>query len=420
MRPVGSYRALLAGNASFRRLFAVHAISILGDWFNTIALLGLVYGNTGSPLLIGLLFICEALPALVLAPFIGGVVDRCDKRRLMVSADLARAVLVLGYLLAARWLPVVFVIRVVMSVCSGLFNPARQAALPVIARREQLLTANALMTTAWGVIAVIGAALGGLLAATLGREVAFVLNSASFVISAVLVSRVAIAPARDADAGQRGEPLAGQRVTGTAAARFILREPVVLGLIAAGLSWGVVGGAYHLLVPVFSADVFRAGDSGLGVLYASQGLGVVAGSWVVGRYLSGAARAMKIAFGVAYVGQGLSFMLFANAGSLLTGAAILVVMRAFGGVIMALDTTLMQLHTPASMLGRVFAIHYALFGAVTQMSMLATGLLLRGFSPAQVGSAFGAFCLPVALTWFALMAKSGSSLDSARPESTAG
>ncbi|BCD04556.1 hypothetical protein BC30052_1611 [Bacillus cereus] len=93
-----SYSALLTTNKNFNKLFYGQTLSVLGDWFHTVALLTFVYSITESPFMIALTFISKGLPQLLLSPFIGGVVDRFSKKNIMIFTDITRGILVLTYI----------------------------------------------------------------------------------------------------------------------------------------------------------------------------------------------------------------------------------------------------------------------------------------------------------------------------------
>jgi len=157
------YWALIVGNRNFRRLWVGNVISLLGDWFNTLALYVLVTELTGSPLALGAVFITKMLPWALSAPLAGVIVDRYNRRRLMVGMNLVRAVVVLGFLLIDQPadVPWLYALLTGQVVAGAVFNPAKSAALPNITTPRELLTANVLMSATWSTMLAVGAALGG-------------------------------------------------------------------------------------------------------------------------------------------------------------------------------------------------------------------------------------------------------------------
>src|SRR5919204_3517408 len=166
--------SLLRRNADFRRLYLASVISLGGDWFLLVALFGLVLRYTHSGVAVAFVLAAQDLTFFAVSPVAGVLADRLDRRKLMVGADLARTLLVLGFLFARSpstvW--IVFPLMAVVACFSAAFEPASMAALPNLVEREDLATANALSGSVWGTMLAVGAALGGLVTALLGRDAA--------------------------------------------------------------------------------------------------------------------------------------------------------------------------------------------------------------------------------------------------------
>ena len=204
-----TYRALLTRNADFRRLWAGQVVSEIGDWLNNIAVLALALELAGPARqghAVAVYAVARHLPLFLFGPVAGVVVDRADRRRVMIAADVARAVLALGFLLAQKFstLPLIYAVGAALFSVSAFFNAAKRATIPnLVARTDDLLAANSLSaSTTAGTIAV-GSALGGLVATFAGRETVFVINAATFVLSALMISRIRWRPGTIADFGLR-------------------------------------------------------------------------------------------------------------------------------------------------------------------------------------------------------------------------
>src|SRR5581483_4608869 len=186
------YLRLLRSNRDFRLLYTGTLISLGGDWFLTVALLDLVLQLTGSATLASLMLLCQSLPIFLFTPVAGHTVDRIDRRKLMIAVDLMRTAACLLPLLARTpaLLPFAFAGVIVISIGSAYFEPASQAALPNIVAVEKLAPANVLMGSTWGTMLAAGAALGGLVTMRFGRDVAFLIDAASFLASAFILWRM--------------------------------------------------------------------------------------------------------------------------------------------------------------------------------------------------------------------------------------
>ena len=189
MRPL---LALLRRNADFRRLFLAALISYCGDWFALVAVSGLVAELTGRESSTALVFAAEVLPLFLLSPLAGSLADRMSRKTLLIGSDVARIVPALGLLVAAAtgtaWVAYACVLGI--SALAAFFAPVAPSVVPNLVDDEDLPTANAALGGLWGAMLFVGAALGGLVAGIFGREVSFVLNAASFAVSALLLVRI--------------------------------------------------------------------------------------------------------------------------------------------------------------------------------------------------------------------------------------
>ncbi|HZH90186.1 MAG TPA: MFS transporter [Pyrinomonadaceae bacterium] len=196
-----TYRGLLGGNANFRRLWWGQVVSEIGDWLNNIAVLALVLEIAGAEhqgRAIAIYAIARHLPLFLFGPIAGVVVDRADRRRVMIAADVARAVLAAGFLIAQQFssLAAIYAVGASLFAVSAFFNAAKRATIPVIVTEaDELLAANSLSVSTTAATIAIGSALGGLVATFISRDLVFALNAVTFIVSALLIARIRL-PAR--------------------------------------------------------------------------------------------------------------------------------------------------------------------------------------------------------------------------------
>lgn len=382
MRTKGDIRRLLTTNPDFRKLWGAQLVSLGGDWFTTVALLGLVLDLTGSALNAGMILAASILPQFLLAPIAGSFADRFDRRRLMVGTDLMRMVLALGMLLVRSpdtvWIGLFCLAG--MSALSAFFQPASGASLPNLVAPEDLAAANTLTSASWGTMLAVGAALGGLVAGTLGRDAAFLIDAASFLVSALLVMRIR------ANFSQRRTPeqvavRTGHSIKeGFSCARS---DPRVLALLASKGGFGLGVGVVALL-PIFATDVFRAGDEGIGILFAARGVGALLGPFLAIRYVRDDERRLLIALAASIAVYGLSYLLLAAAPNLAIAAAIGVVAHLGGGTQWVLSSYGLQRIVPDHIRGRILALDLGLVSLTIGVSSVAAGRLGDMGSPRTV------------------------------------
>ncbi|MFB6097632.1 MAG: MFS transporter, partial [Salinibacter sp.] len=276
-----SYWALIFGNRDFRRLWGGTIVSLLGDWFNTIALYVLVTELTGSPFALGAVFLTKMLPWAVSSPLAGVLVDRYHRRHLMIGMDLLRAVVVLGFLFIDQpaHVPWLYVLLTLQVVAGAVFNPAKSAALPNITTPPELLTANALMSATWSTMLAIGAALGGFAVEALGTDAVFWIDSATYLVSAAFIFGTTIP--------QDTEP-ADTSLLRSAVREIVdgwrhLRSHPRIGRIAfAKATWALAGGALVYMLALLGDRIApTALAAGIGVLFMARGIGTGIGPIVM-------------------------------------------------------------------------------------------------------------------------------------------
>ena len=386
-------RRLLRTNRDFRLLWLGQIVSQLGDWFNYVALYALLFELTGSATAVATLMVVQMLPIALVGPTAGVVVDRFDRRRIMIAADLARGVLILGLLFvrtpSMAWLA--YVITGLTVAASGFFEPARSSTVPMIVPREQLVAANAVSTGTWSAMLAIGASLGGLVAAIFGRDAAFLLNSASFFTSAFFIWRMRIpprSPHHRAEAGWRGlmDGVAYMRAN-----RHVARVAFIKG------GWAVVGGAL-LLLAVFGNEIFRmggSGDAGIGVLYGARGVGAAVGSLAVALVARRVGGELRRWIGPSYIAAGLAYATLGFAPSIWIAALTVMVAHSFGSVLWVASNVLLQLHVPDEFRGRVFAAELIGLALVQSLCTYLTAFALDTLDapPRMLAAAVGAALL---------------------------
>ncbi|MDE3088414.1 MAG: MFS transporter [Chloroflexota bacterium] len=399
-RPVG-YLQLLRHNSEFTRLWLGQLVSNLGDWFNTVAVLALVYDLTGSGLATGLIIIASTLPAFILTPFAGVVVDRFDRRRIMMAADLTRAVLALGMLLvrSVDQIALLYVFSALLISFSSFFGPALSAAIPNLVDPDELISANALSSSTWGLMLAVGAAVGGVVIATLGHDAAFVVNSLSFVFSAVMIFSIRKPfGLRQAPRANASHPLIETWQDFRSSLSFLRAQPQVTASVLVKTGIGLAGGII-LLLTVFAQSVFRAGDGGIGWLYSARGLGVLLGPYlarpIVGYDLSKMRRVILVAFVLAGVG----YLGFSGAPLFWIGALLVVVGHVGTGILWVLSSTMLQLLVPDHLRGRIFAIDFGSNTVTSALSTFLVGLLLEKWDARVVAAAMGVVFIVYAFVW---------------------
>lgn len=362
-------------NPNFLRLWIGQMISAVGDYFYFLAIPILVEQLTGSALLVGLSVISNAVPMLFLGPIAGVFVDRWDRKKTMIVADVLRGLLVLLCLLVRTpemiWL--FFVVGFLMSCVSRFFYPSQSALLPrIIGDADDLLTANGLMQVVMMVALVAGPALAGFAIGLFGADVAFIVDSASFFVSALCIYGI-YSVHRPVERTDKGNQLAAVWSELRGGVVYLFNNQtmtrVVLSLVVVQLGLGAIN---VLFVP-FLQRLFRAGAQGIGMVDAAQGIGMVLGGVLLGFLASRLRKSLLVGGGIIVIGVLLAGMgvaptlLFVIACSLILGLFLTPVESALA--------TLMQLAVPDEKRGRVNSAANALSTAAGLTSMAVAAAL---------------------------------------------
>lgn len=386
----------LARTPGFLRLWGAQVISNIGDWAYVLAVATVVASRidpNAIPRAMALILAVESGASALTGIFLAGpIADRFPRRRVMVLADLVRALAVASVVVVSSPSPAHFAaVAFVLGAGHAMFQPALMSALPTLVGGERLVLANAVVTGTFHVAIMVGPMVGAALVATIGGWGAFAVNAASFVVSAALLIGLRI-PATRAEDRAPWSPVA-DLVEG---ARFVGRSTVARGVIVAmGLTLFLVaaqkpleiGIVRQVLAPAGSDDV-RAGI--LGLLTTAFGVGMVAGSALAPSIARRTPRRRMLAASIAAVGA-----CFLGAAAVPTTLAVVVLWVVAGGAAGTINVayeTLLQEHTPDGMLGRTFAAVEAAQEGTYFLGAVVVGAVGGWLHPvvgmAVVGSAF--------------------------------
>lgn len=374
------YLDLLRRNGAFSRLFSAQLISFAGDWFATVAILGLALELTGSPAIASLFLAIQTAAFALASPVAGVLADRFDRRRLMIAADVARVPVALGFLLArdpgTLW--IAFVAVALLSFGAAVFEPTSSASLPNLVEGDDLPEANVLIGSAWGTMLAVGAAVGGLVAAAFGRDVAFVVNAASFAASALLITGIRRPFRGPIDAHHdHGMPHRGLRGVAESVAvvlRFARGNRTLAALLLSKTTFGV-GTGVVILLAVFGDRVFGAGDLGIGILFAARGLGALIGPFLARGLVGTSDRGLIVGIAGSFGAFAIGYSLLPVAPWLWLAALAVFAAHLGGGAQWTLSTYGLQRAAPDMIRGRVFSFDYGLVTLTIAISTVLAGWL---------------------------------------------
>lgn len=408
-RPAGRFAGpRLLGSTSFFRLWMAQVVSSLGDWTGLVAVLAIAarIGGSSPEAAVGIVMSARLIPGFFLASVGGVLVDRWDRKKVMVFCDIGRG-LVMATLPFIETVAGLFVASLLLEVMTLLWSPAKEATVPNVVGVHKLTTANSLsLAAAYGTFPLGSALFASLtkVAEFLGSHAGFLdflkLNQeslaiyadvATFFMSALLISTISIprrGPVSTAEPVDQGAARALSRTFEEVKEgwEFIRTSPVVRSVMV-GLGTGLIGGGMVApLGPTFSTRVLHAGPAGFGLLLTALGMGVAVG--VVG--LSAVQRRLPhhSLFPLAVLGAGACMMAAASVSSL--GPTMLFIggMGICAGAVYVLGFTILQESVDDDLRGRIFAALYTLSRLCLLVSLTLAPLLagaLDGISSSALG-----------------------------------
>jgi MFS family permease len=378
---------LLRQNRDYRFLVASMVVSLMGDWFATVALAGLVLDRTNNDFFATMVFVAASLPAFFMTPFAGPLADRFDRRKIMIVCSLLQTFAALFLLLAHRWWGVGIAAQACIAAIAAFFGPASSAALPNLVEPKDLPTVTAASGTIWGAMLVVGSGLGAIVADAFGRTTAFALDALSFVVAAVLITQIrgtTKAVRNDVVRSARMHPISDtmDAIRYARSNRYV--SAFLMSKFGFGLGSGVVG-----LLAVLAKRRFARGDAGTGLLLAARGIGVVVGPLVL-RWVARKGRgALLLACGLGSCVYGVGYLGVSRLGTLWL-AALLILFAHLGGGVQWTGTFLgLQQSSPDEFRGRIMAADFALVTLSMSISLVGAGLASQHFGPGPVLAVLG-------------------------------
>jgi MFS family permease len=357
LRNILSQLHRLSAHRSYRRLLLAGCVSATGDRVAYIAFLAAVTAGSTDALAVGGISIAEMLPPLLAMPFVSLVVDRFDRRKLMLLSDLVcAAAFILAFFVSQLWF--IFLIAFVSVLFSNLFEPSRQALEPSYIPEGEIMQASSLRQGFMSVIVIVGPGLGGLLVATVGFKGAFLFNAFSFLFSAWMVSGLDAAEPKVAPAHEhwRSELFGGIRI--------VKANPVLMYVFMLFGAFLIAIGIQFPLIYVFVRESLHGGPAEAGWLFSATGIGGIIGGALLATVKKENnpfdVRTLRGRRNVALLASidGAVVISFAQFHTLLPVMALFTIFGAIGA----------SLH--AALTGAVFALYGALSGSLMVLSVV--------------------------------------------------
>src|SRR5947199_3218997 len=363
---------LLGREPGFRRLFLATLGSGAGTWLALVALEFDIYQRTHSSAWIAALLIADLLPTFAIGVFAGPLIDRLSRRGLMIVSDLVRAGVFVALTFTTNATQIV-VLATVVGVATGFFRPAVYAGLPNLVRDEDLPTANSLLQAIDNLTWALGSLAGGALAAAVGVDAAYWINSATFFLSAAFLFGIPQHMLQAAAAASRGhwrDLKDGFAIT--------VRSRALLTVLVA---WNIAmfaNAAVNVAEPRLALLTFSAGRFGLGLMMGCAGLGLAVGAYLAGAWIErrGLPGVYGASLGLMAVGIGGA----AVSPNVWVAAACVVISGCGNGAAVVCNALLVQRGAPDALRGRAFAVLMS-----SNVAFLVLGMVVAGQVTDTVG-----------------------------------
>ena len=427
---VSAYFQLLRRNRNFRRLWLAQIVSEIGDWFYTLAIYSLLLQLTGRASSVALALVLQVLPQTFIGPAAGVINDRVRRKRVMITADVARMAIVFAMLLVRSrstvW--IVYPLLLLETLMAAFFEPARTSVIPNITAPEDVLLANTLSSATWSVNLLVGASVGGLVAALLGRDAVFVLNALSFLASALLIRGMkfeephaqSAAPLRARDAMDFSPVLEGMRYV-RKDRRLLAAVFAKAGELMIGPSWVLftLMGHQYFRVHLSGIDPQREDMLGMSLLLGARGIGAVFGPLFSARWAGQSDRRLQLGVLLGYLTIGAGYFGLGISPNVWVACLFIALAHSGGSTVWVFSTTLLQLNTEDRFRGRVFSADLGFAMLTVAVGAYVCGVFLdHGFSARMVASGTGIIMVLPAMLW-AWAIRSGRTRSVALPASTA-
>lgn len=380
---------------NYRTYFVGQLISLIGTWLQTVAQGWLVFELTGSAFMLGVVAALGFLPMMMFGLFGGVLVDRFDKRKLIIGTQLASMILALTLgglgLAGLANIYLVSLMAFLLGIVNAIDMPARQAYTVELVGVEHLPSAIALNMGTFNCARVIGPAAAGILIATFGTSMAFILNGLSFL--GPIIALLLIKTQSEVFTSQLN-PLQSIGV----GLKYAFKHRYIRNLLIFSAITSIFGWSYATILPVVAQDIFHSDASGLGILYSAAGLGAISGTLIVSYYYR-RLQVENLILGGSFTFV-IAVLLFSLTNSFNFALPMLFLAGAGLAVQMAMINSTIQFHVKHNLRGRVLGIYALFFVGMQPIGSFQIGYLTQHFGPHFAISIGGIICLIGALYMF--------------------
>ncbi len=381
----------------YRQLFLAGIVNGIGDRFSSVAVLAMLLQITGSGLAVGMTLAIRLLPFVIFAPLGGRLADRFSRKMILVATDLIRIVFALSFLLVQTkedlW--IIYLSSFMLAAGEAIYSPVRKSAILQLVNKEQLLKVNSLEQVLTGIVLIAGAISGGIVAALFGANWTFVINAASFLGAAAMISSITFP---EKNPLQEEVETKKEKLFPTFKKIILMSVPVQI-LLFCEIVIASMNGIDNVLISVYAVNEYHLGDAGVGLFYGALGIGLTLSFLVADRL-----RINFLAAGlVSLVLEG-TFLVLLSQTYYVAGAFLLFCGAAFmSGIGNACFDTVLMKEIPEEHHGTMFGLLASIINPLLGISMLISGIALEYITPRSLGFLGGIAYMFVAIFLIAIL-----------------
>jgi MFS family permease len=365
---------------NYRRLFFAGVVNGIGDRFSSVAVLAMLLELTGSGLAVGMTLAIRLLPFVIFAPIGGRLADRFSKKFIMIATDLIRILFALSFLFVDSrddlW--IVYVSTFMLASGEAVYGPVRKSAIPQLVNKEHLLKVNSLEQVLIGIVLIVGAFSGGIVAFLFGAEWTYWVNGASFLGAAALISTITFPKKQPAPKVE--QEIQKEKLLPTFK-RVILMSASVQILLLCSVVAASLNGIDNVLISVYAVKEYNLGDVGVGLFYGALGIGLALSFLVVNRL-----RKNILGIGlVCLLLEGTFHVLISQTGLVATAFFLFCGAALMSGIGNACFDTILMKEIPEEHQGTMFGLLEAITNPLLGVSMLLSGVALDYLTPRALG-----------------------------------
>ncbi len=284
----------LSNNRNFILLLISQNLSAFGDWFRTIAAIGLIYEITGKASSLSLLFISSMLPMIIVSTFFSPLIDKYSRKKIMLITDFLRLFIGLSFVLIVIYslnLNLLYILLAINGICTGFYLPARSTIIPELVNGNHLTRANSILATCFSASMLLATGTGGVIADTLSVEYIFLIDAFTFLVSGMLILFIK-SPTKKIISTEIKKPTSYFQSINEGF-KIIKSKPIIQSGLWILMTREFALSIVNIIFSLYILSIVKEGNFGLGLAYLASGLGQIIGGVTLAKYFKKSTLTLK-------------------------------------------------------------------------------------------------------------------------------